>query len=89
MPCLGVLFALITPRLLIVILWLFSEWFTGIFDSLLWPILGFFFLPTTLLWYTAVQHWWGGEWQALQIIGLVIALLIDTSPAAGKRRERA
>lgn len=88
MPCLGVLFALITPRLLIVILWLFSGWFTGLFDSLLWPVLGFFFLPTTLLWYTAVQHWWGGEWQALQIIGLVVALLIDTSPAAGKRRER-
>ena len=89
MPCLGVLFALITPRLLIVILWLFSEWFTGIFDTVLWPVLGFFFLPTTLLWYTAVQHWWAGEWQAIQIIGLVIALLIDTSPAAGKRKERA
>lgn len=88
MPCLGVLFALITPRLLIVLLWFFTEWFTGIFDTLLWPILGFIFLPTTLLWYTAVQNWWGGDWQALQVIGLIIALVIDTSPAAGKRRER-
>ncbi len=88
MPCLGVLFALITPRLLIVLLWFFTEWFTGIFDTLLWPILGFIFLPTTLLWYTAVQNWWGGDWQALQVIGLIIALVIDTSPAAGKRRDR-
>lgn len=88
MPCLAALFALLTPRLLIVILWLFTGWFKGIFATALWPVLGFFFLPTTLLWYTAVQNWWDGQWQLLQIAGLVIALLIDMSPAGGKRRRR-
>jgi len=87
MPCLFAIFALMTPRLVIVVLWLFSSWFVGVFDNLLWVILGFIFLPTTLLWYTAVQHWFGGEWTLWPIVGLVIALLIDVSPASGKRSK--
>jgi hypothetical protein len=85
MPCLFALLALLAPRILILLLWFLTTWFQGLFDNLLWPILGFIFLPTTLLWYSAVQHWWGGEWAAIQIIGLVIALMIDVSPASGKR----
>ncbi|MGQ0562528.1 MAG: hypothetical protein ACT443_11720 [Gemmatimonadota bacterium] len=88
MPCLGVLVALLTPRVLILILWLFTGWFKGIFTTALWPVLGFIFLPTSLLWYTAVQNWWNGQWGLLQIAGLVIALLIDVSPAGGRRRRR-
>ena len=87
MPCLGVLFALLTPRVLIILLWLLTSWFKGIFDTALWPVLGFIFLPTTLLWYTAVHNWWGGHWGALQVVGLVIALIIDISPASGRRRR--
>lgn len=87
MPCLAVLVALLAPRVTIVVLWLFTHWFDGIFDTILWPILGILFLPTTLLWYTAVQNWWGGTWGGLQIVGLIIALLIDMSPASGKRRK--
>ena len=87
MPCLGVIFALFTPRLMIILLWLFSGWFKGIFNTALWPVLGFFFLPTTLLWYTAVQNWWNGHWGLWQIVALVIALMIDVSPASGKRRR--
>jgi hypothetical protein len=87
MPCLFVVLALVTPRLAVALLWLFTHWFQGIFSSLLWPILGFIFLPTTLLWYTAVQHWFGGQWTLWPIVGLVLALLIDVSPAGGRRRR--
>ena len=87
MPCLLGLIALIAPRLTIAILWLLTGWFRGMFDNLLWPILGFLFLPTTLLWYSAVQHWFGGEWTLWPIVGLVVALLIDLSPAGSKRRK--
>ena len=89
MPCLFAIFALATPRLLLVVLWFLTTWFRGLFDSLLWPILGFVFLPTSLLWYTAVQHWFGGQWTLWPIVGLVIALAIDVSPASSRRRERA
>jgi len=87
MPCLFTLLALITPRLVVALLWLFSRWFDGLFSSVLWPILGFIFLPTTLLWYTAVQHWFAGQWTLWPIVGLVVALLIDVSPAGGRRRR--
>ncbi len=86
MACLFALLALIAPRLVIIILWLTSFWFTGIFASALWPILGFIFLPTTLLWYTAVQHWFAGEWTLWPVVGIVIALMIDISPARGRRK---
>jgi hypothetical protein len=84
-PCLIAVLALAMPRLLIAMLWLMTSWFRGMFDTLLWPILGFLFLPTTLLWYSAVQHWFGGQWTLWPIVGLVVAVLIDVSPASGKR----
>ncbi|PYR24879.1 MAG: hypothetical protein DMF98_14105 [Acidobacteria bacterium] len=85
MPCLLLLFALITPRLVIVVLWLFTSWFRGIFAIALWPVLGFIFLPTTLIWYTAVQHWFHGAWTFWPVVGLVIAVATDVSPARGRR----
>lgn len=88
MSCLLGLIALIAPRLVIFLLWLFSGWFTGVFPSALWPILGFVFLPTTLLWYTAVHHWMGGMWTAIPVVGLVLALLIDLSPTRARRRRQ-
>lgn len=88
MPCFAVLFALAVPRLLILGLWFFTNWFRGMFHNLLWPILGFFFLPTTLLWYSAVQNWFGGQWTLWPIVGLVIAILIDLSPSSHRRRVR-
>ena len=87
MPCLLAIFALVTPRIVIALLWFFTNWFHGVFNTLLWPILGFIFLPTTLLWYSAVQHWFGGQWTLWPIVGLVVALIIDVSPARGRSRR--
>jgi hypothetical protein len=90
MPCFLVLFALMAPRLVIAVLWFFTRWFAGMFGgALLWPVLGFIFLPTTFLWYTAVQHWFGGQWTLWPIVGIVLALMIDVSPAGGRRRRKA
>ena len=88
MPCLLVAMALVVPRVLLAALWLFTQWFDGLFDTLLWPVLGFIFLPTTLFWYTAVQHWYGGEWSVIPVIGIVLALMIDLSPAKGAKDAR-
>ncbi|MGH7592723.1 MAG: hypothetical protein ACRELE_02580 [Gemmatimonadales bacterium] len=89
MPCFVVLLVLVAPRLGIALLWLVSHWFDGLFTSLLWPIIGFVFLPVTLLWYTAVQHWFGGEWAGfLPIAGLIITLMIDLSPARARSRRK-
>lgn len=85
MPCLLVALALIVPRVLLLGLWIFTNWFEALFDTMLWPVLGFVFLPTTLFWYTAVQHWYGGEWTVVPVIGIVLALMIDISPAGGTK----
>jgi hypothetical protein len=86
MPILIILLALLLPRGVILLLWFFSDWFEGMFETILWPILGFVFLPTTLLLYAAVQQWFGGEWGLWQIVGIVIALLIDTSPGHSRKK---
>ncbi len=84
MPVLLGFFSLFVPRLVVLILWLFTDWFRGLFDTLLWPILGVIFLPTTLLWYSAVQHWFHGQWTLWPVVGLVIALMIDVGAGRGR-----
>jgi len=86
MPCLLLIVALVTPRLAVFVLWLFG-WFNGVFPNIIWPILGFIFLPSTLLWYSAVAHWYHGVWTPFNIAILVVAMLIDLSPAGGRRRR--
>lgn len=86
MPCLFVAIALAVPRLLLAYLWFFTHWLEGLFDTLMWPILGFVFAPTTLLWWSVVQRAYGGEWGTLQIVGMVLAVLIDLSP--GKKSKK-
>lgn len=85
MPCFLVLAALLVPRVTIAGLWFLTSWFSGVFGSLLWPILGFLFAPFTLLWYSVVANWHGGVWGPWQIAGLVMAILFDLSPSRSKR----
>src|SRR5438045_3877957 len=100
MPLLLALLALLAPRIAIVLLWAFTMWFDGLFTSSLWPILGFVFLPTSLLWYTVVLHWFGGV-GAIPILGDIfdfawkanlrnVALLERhlAAPARAKRADR-
>jgi hypothetical protein len=89
MPCIMTLLALAAPRLVVAVLWFFTHWFRGVFDNILWPIVGFVFLPTTLLWYSVVQKFFAGQWTLWPIVGIVIALLIDISPASSRRGRRA
>ena len=84
MPFLIVVFALIAPRVVLLLLWFLTAWPRGVFHTLLWPVLGFILLPTTLLWYLVVQHWFGGHWTLIPGIGIVIALLLDLSPVGGR-----
>ena len=43
------------PRLALVVWWILdSEYFTAVFDSVIWPILGIIFLPWTSIMYLIV-----------------------------------
>ena len=78
MACLLALVALISPRLAIVALWLFSDLLSRAFDSWILPVLGFFLLPWTTLTYVAFgeggagQPVTGAEWVAIGV-----AVLLD------------
>ncbi len=87
MPLILGIIALATPRLVILLVWFFSPWFDHLFRGPLIPIVGFIFLPTTFLWYTAVLHWWHGQWSLWPVVGLVVALCVDLSPGHRLRRR--
>ena len=36
-------------------------------------------MPYTMLWYSAVMNWYGGEWDILQVAILVVAIVSDVS----------
>lgn len=88
MPCILVVIALLFPRLLIVVLWLLTDWFTGVFDSVLVPILGFIFLPISTLWYSVVVNQYGGQWTTLNIILMVLAVILDLGSWGGGYKKR-
>jgi len=88
MPCFFAVGALIVPRLTLLYLWFMTNWFGGVFDTILWPILGFFFAPTTLLWYAVVENVFAGNWGVFQIVVMVIAVMIDMSPGTSKKKRK-
>ena len=91
MGCLIVLLALLTPRFVIVLLWLFTNYLTRAFDSWLWPTLGFLFLPATTLAYAFAENRYGGVKDlglVLVIVGLVVDLGLYGGGAKGRRRRR-
>ncbi len=71
------LLALFVPRIVAAVLYFFTSWFNGVFQTVLWPILGFIFMPYTLIWYSVVVNEYGGVWGTLQIVVMVIAVAAD------------
>ncbi len=83
-------FTLITPRLIMVFVWLFTDYLSRAFGSFFWPFLGFLFLPTTTMCYAIAEnrfHGVRGWGLALVIAGVVIdfGLLGGGGRAMGRR----
>ena len=76
MPCLLVVVALAFPRLVIVLLWLFSSFFNGVYHGIIIPVLGFLFLPLTFIVYTYVVKTYP-HIALPQMVALAIAVIID------------
>lgn len=77
MPIVVVFFSVLLPRVVLLLLWFFSNWFTTITLNWVLVLAGFILLPYSLLWYTAVQNWYGGTWGAVQIGVMILAVLFD------------
>jgi len=87
--CLFALVALITPRFILFILWLFTNYLNTAFSSGWWGILGFLFLPTTTIAYAIAQNEFrtiGGGIEAAGIILIVLGVVIDLGMLGGSGR---
>jgi hypothetical protein len=76
MGCLIALLGLITPRFVLVMLWLFTNYLNRAFDSFILPFLGFLFLPTTTLAYAVAQNAFNGL-RGFGLVLLILGILID------------
>lgn len=89
MGCLGLLLALITPRFVLLVLWLFTDYLNHAFASGWWGVLGFFFLPTTTIAYAIAENGFstrGGGVSAAGIVVIVIGVALDLGVLGGSGR---
>jgi hypothetical protein len=89
MGCLIALVALISPRLALVLMWLFSDLLSRAFDSWIIPLLGFVLLPWTTLAYAAFWDLGAGrEVAGVEWFFVVLAFVIDLGAYTQGRRMR-
>ncbi len=88
MPCcLLALLTLITPRLVLVLMFLFTNYLGRAYHGILLPILGFIFLPLT----TIVYAWLVNSHlplEGINIIFLILAVVIDIGGLGGGEVHR-
>jgi hypothetical protein len=82
-----VLLAFFTPRIVLFLLWLLSNYLTRAYETWLWPTLGFFVLPATTLAYAIARNEFGGV-SGLGIVVLLIGFAVDIGLLGGGARQR-
>ncbi|MEA3365337.1 MAG: hypothetical protein U9Q79_06815 [Candidatus Hydrogenedentes bacterium] len=78
--CLGVL-ALIFPRVALFVMWL-TGYGGRAFETILWPVLGFFFLPYTTCAYAFAVNSMGGL-EGWGLAALIVGVLLDFGSHGG------
>jgi hypothetical protein len=87
MPCLAGCLALVSPRLAIVGVWIFSNILGRAFDSWVLPFLGFFLLPWTTLAYAVMWDVGTHEVAGFEWFLVVLAFLADLASYGGTARS--
>ena len=88
MPCLLALLAVAFPRVAIILLWLFTNFFNILHSNILVPVLGFLFLPLTLIVYTFLLRSTGAPLGPLQFVFLFVAVIVDLGLLGGGAMRR-
>jgi hypothetical protein len=79
------LIAFFGPRVTLVYFWL-TDYLEGVFQTALWPILGFLFMPFTTLVYAIAMH--NGGLTNFWVIVLAIAVALDLGVHGGSETVR-
>lgn len=85
MPCLAALVALISPRLALFALFLFSNMLDRAYEGWLLPLAGFFLLPWTTLAYALMWDVGARKVDGLEWFIVILAFLADLASYAGGR----
>jgi len=84
-PCLVVLIAAIFPRIALALVWLFSNYLGSAYQTVLWPVLGFLFMPLTTLAYAwAINS--HGNVSGFPFFVVLVAALVDLGAVGGGHR---
>ncbi|MGP1309307.1 MAG: hypothetical protein ACTS27_03825 [Phycisphaerales bacterium] len=86
MPCLLALIALGFPRLIILVLALFSQYMSSAYATIGWPLLGFFFAPYTTLAYAVAMNENNGSVSGWFLVLVIVAVLFDLGAIGGGGR---
>ncbi len=79
MGCIAVLLALISPRLALFFIWVFSDLLGDAYDEWWLPLLGFFLLPWTTLAYAVMWASGANEVTGFEWFIVALAFLVDIS----------
>lgn len=82
MPCLLGCLALAVPRVVIILLFLFSDYLEHAYITTIWPVLGFIVFPTTTLAYAFAMNE-NHSLTGVYLVLFVIAVLIDLGLIGG------
>ena len=77
MPCFIGCLAMGFPRLAIVLVVIFSDYIGTACQTLLWPLLGFFFMPLTTLAYAWAWHHGNSQIFGIGLMVVILAALMD------------
>lgn len=88
MPCLVVLLALISPRLALAAMWLFSDILSRAYDSWIVPLLGFFVLPWTTLAYAGLWDAGTNKVSGFEWFIVAFAFVLDVGSYLGGSSRR-
>jgi hypothetical protein len=88
MPCLLAVLIVAFPRVAIVLLWLFTTFFSGVYQGIIIPVLGFIFLPLTLIVYTYIVKTYPGPLSTQELVFLFIAVILDLGLIGGGSLRR-
>lgn len=88
MGCLVVLFAFLSPRLALFVLFLFTDLLSRAFDSWILPFLGFFLLPWTTLAYAVMWDVGGNGVSGFEWFIVVLAFVVDIGSYMRGERTR-
>jgi hypothetical protein len=87
MPCLLAILIAAFPRVAIILLYLFTNFFTHVYTSIVIPLLGFIFLPLTLIAYTYFLNT-HIPMNITSFVILFIAVIFDLGLVGGVARGR-